>query len=95
MYLIPFFVYYQDDRYNLAQIEYHPALRTLRLYDDYLSSDIPQYVWSFQRGNVIGGVLEMSTFVVGAGKTYYVDKDIYVFKDKVINMPILLHLIHN
>ncbi|CAL1535561.1 unnamed protein product [Lymnaea stagnalis] len=74
-------IFDQDDRYNLAKIEYHPALRTLRLYDNYLSDDVAQYVWEFQRGDTIGGVLENS-FIVGRGKTYYVDRDIYVFKDK-------------
>ncbi|KAH9500139.1 hypothetical protein Btru_077291 [Bulinus truncatus] len=75
-------IFDQDDRFNLAKVDFHPALRTQRLYDDFLSTGVPQYVWKFQRGNNIGGVLEDSQFAVRSGQTYYVDKDIYVMKDK-------------
>ncbi|CAG5132059.1 unnamed protein product, partial [Candidula unifasciata] len=78
-------IFDQDDRYNLALITYHPALKTIRLYENYLSDDVPAYVWQFYRGNVIGGILE-NTFVCGQGKTLYVDRDIYVFPDKTLLM---------
>ncbi|KAK0049320.1 protein bark beetle [Biomphalaria pfeifferi] len=75
-------IFDQDERFNLAKIDFHPSLRTSRLYDDFLSTNVPEYVWKFQRGNNIGGVLEDTLFTVRSGQTFYVDKDIYVMKDK-------------
>lgn len=66
----------------MAQVNYHPALKTLRLYENFLSDDVPEYIWPFQRGNIIGGLLE-TKFVIERGRTYYVDRDIYIFPDKV------------
>lgn len=35
-------IFDQDDRYNLALIDYYPALKTSRFYEDQLTSDVPE-----------------------------------------------------
>ncbi|XP_012945265.1 protein bark beetle [Aplysia californica] len=75
-------IFDQDDRYNLAKVVFHPALKTSRLYEDSsLANDVPEYVWTFVRPeNTIGGVMENKLVTLQRGQTYYVDRDIYIFK---------------
>ncbi|GFO27981.1 class a scavenger receptor srcr domain with c-type lectin domain [Plakobranchus ocellatus] len=80
-------IFDQNNRYNLAQLEYHPALRTLdlRASDNMLANSIPQYQWTFNRGEFLGGgLLHQSVYIVGRGKTYFVDRDIYIYPNKTL-----------
>ena len=77
---------YQSNRFNLAKVDYHPALRTvnLRATSTLLANNIPRYEWPFAReGNTLGGELLHDSYVVNEGRTFYVDRDIYVHPNKV------------
>ncbi|XP_067681580.1 protein bark beetle-like [Haliotis asinina] len=72
-------IFDQDDRYNLARINYYPVLKTDRLYDNIVSDDVPRFRWHFSRpGNLIGGVLEDSDFTASDHTVYHVDRDIFI-----------------
>ncbi|KAK6181325.1 hypothetical protein SNE40_009204 [Patella caerulea] len=72
-------IFDQDDRYNLAQINYYPVLNTERLYDNFLSDQVATYKWQFNRGNYIGGILETGIFEIRNNEVYHVDRDIYIY----------------
>lgn len=38
-------IFDQDDRYNLAQVNYYPALKTSRVYENQLTTDVAEYVF--------------------------------------------------
>ncbi|XP_021367968.1 protein bark beetle-like isoform X3 [Mizuhopecten yessoensis] len=72
-------IFDNDDRYNLAEIEYYPALRDNWLYGPLSTAEYPKYRWVFSRGGRIGGVLDTPGFTTESGiQTYHVDKDIFI-----------------
>ncbi|KAL3873370.1 hypothetical protein ACJMK2_036499 [Sinanodonta woodiana] len=72
----------QDDRYNLAEIEYFPILKEQWLYGSFDTSDFPKYRWEFSRaGGLIGGILDGPFTTDPNRKVYHVDKDIFILKD--------------
>ncbi|GFR58263.1 neurotrypsin [Elysia marginata] len=79
-------IFDQNNRYNLAKVEYHPALRTINLRASalMLAKNIPRYQWQFARGNTLGGELLHHSYVVSYGQTFYVDRDIYVYPNKTL-----------
>ena len=79
-------IFDQDDRYNLAQVEYYPVLNTGRLYNDILSDTVPRYNWQFHRGNRIGGILELNNFKTQPNSVYHVDRDIYIIPGRVLTL---------
>ncbi|XP_076442507.1 protein bark beetle-like [Babylonia areolata] len=80
-------IFDQDDRYNLAKIDYFPALKIDRVYEDQLTHEVPEYRWDFAReGNIIGGLLDDNGFTGSQGQTYYVDRDIYVFPGQTVTL---------
>lgn len=68
-------IFDQDDRYNLAFVEYFPALLVDLVYDN-VPTLPPRHHWQFHRGSTIGGTLE-SRIVLPRG-VYNVDKDIFI-----------------
>lgn len=80
-------IFDQDDRYNLARIGYYPALKTDQVYENQLTTDVPEYRWQFQRpGNKIGGLLDRDDFYGIRGQTYIVDQDIYIFPGRKLKL---------
>lgn len=72
-------IFDNDDRYNLAEIEYYPALRDNWLYGPLSTAEYPKYRWVFSRGGRIGGVLDTPGFTTDPSvRTYHVDKDIFI-----------------
>lgn len=70
-----------NDRFNLAVIEYYPVLKDHWLYGDKNTNDEPKYRWVFAtpNSNRIGGVLDEPGFTTDPNiKVYYVDKDIFI-----------------
>lgn len=79
---IMFRFFEQGNRYNLARIDYYPAMRNYFVEEcgewD-LSEDKPVEI-EFDRGDTIGGKLGRK-FETVAGKKYFVDRDINVLPD--------------
>lgn len=72
-------IFDQDDRYNLAELQYYPVMKEEWLYGDYTTSDTPKHRPSFDRNNRIGGILDTPGFTTSFQiKHYIVDKDIFI-----------------
>ncbi|XP_033735968.1 LOW QUALITY PROTEIN: protein bark beetle-like [Pecten maximus] len=82
-------IFDNDDRYNLAEIEYYPALRDNWLYGPLSTAEYPKYRWVFLRpGRRIGGVLDTPGFTTDPSvQTYHVDKDIFILPGVTLTSP--------
>lgn len=79
-------IFDQKNRFNLAVLKYHPVLKNDWLYGDFDTSEEPEYRWQFNRGDKIGGVLEGVFRTDEDIKRYYVDRDIIVLKDSLLEI---------
>ncbi|XP_052783699.1 protein bark beetle-like isoform X2 [Mya arenaria] len=79
-------IFDQNNRFNLAEIKYHPVLMESWLYGPYDTSHLPEFRWPFERNNRIGGVLE-GYFKTSENRNYYiVDRDIIILKDAFLEI---------
>lgn len=81
----------QNDRYNLAELRYHPVLKSEWLYGPWDTGEEPDYRLQFIRGVKIGGIVGLRDKHVMLNnphiRTYRVDRDIIVQKDAVLEIP--------
>ena len=70
-------IFDQSNRYNLARITYHPALKYDRVFEDFTTFDQAPVEIKFDRGSTLGGRL-YSYFSTERNKRYHVDRDINV-----------------
>ena len=74
-------IFDQNQRFNLAEIRYHPVLMESWLYGTFDTSHLPEYRWPFERIERIGGVLE-GYYITNQFRTrFIVDRDIIILKD--------------
>ena len=80
----------QNDRYNLAELRYHPVLRSEWLYGPWDTGEEPDYRLQFVRGNKIGGIVGLRDKLIQLNdprnREYIVDRDIIVLKDAVLEI---------
>lgn len=80
----------QNDRYNLAELTYHPVLKSEWLYGPWDTGEEPDYRLQFIRGTKIGGIVGLRDQYVKLDnpyRTYIVDRDIIILKDAVLEIP--------
>ena len=77
-------IFDHKNRFNLAELKYHPVLKNNWLYGDFDTSLEPEYRWDFDRGALIGGVLD--GYFKTEAKRYSVDRDIIVLKDSFLEI---------
>ena len=76
----------QNDRFNLAELKYHPVLKDQWLYGNYDTSDEPEYRWEFVRGLNVGGVLDGNAVLGERSSVYKVDRDIFILKNSFLEI---------
>lgn len=81
----------QNDRYNLAELKYHPVLKSEWLYGPWDTGEEPDYRLHFIRGVKIGGIVGLRDKYIKLEnphvRTYRVDRDIIILKDAILEIP--------
>ena len=81
----------QNDRYNIAELNYHPVLKSEWLYGPWDTGEEPDYRLQFVRGTKIGGIVGLRERHIKLDnphyRTYRVDRDIIILKDAVLEIP--------
>ena len=80
----------QNDRYNLAELKYHPVLKSEWLYGPWDTGEEPDYRLHFVRGLKIGGIVGLRDKRITLNnphvRTYHVDRDIIILKDALLEI---------
>ena len=81
----------QNDRYNIAELNYHPDLESEWLYGPWDTREEPDYRLQFVRGTKIGGIVGLRERHIKLDnphyRTYRVDRDIIILKDAALEIP--------